>query len=177
MGIKQELRNRNVKCGGKSVIRDATNTPILDFDGARQYKPCENWAANGTSWCQKHGGGLESTIKAAQRRMLYGADDIVEILERIAKDENLPAKERIAAINSYLDRAGLRGGLDVSIETPGWQKVLDKLYGVDDEAETAAEEPPTPPEVEAPPSTTPKPRKRATKAATPVKRTPEFQGW
>lgn len=168
--FRKATRNRNVKCKGKSVIRDARQQPILDADNARQYRPCDNWGANGTDFCQKHGGQLEPTIIAAKRRLLYGADDMVEILKRIAQDETVAPADRVRALNSYLDRAGIRAGMDVNVDAPKWQGVLGKLFGSPEDPEDEdGEETPAPP-----------PRKAATKKATPSATPPagpKFEGW
>ena len=183
-----ELRNRNVKCNGKSTIRDpASLKPILDADGARQFKPCGSWAANGTEKCQHHGGGLPPTIIAAKRRLLWGAADLVEILERVARDENTPASERIKAINSYLDRAGIRAGVEVSTEDPKWQKLIGKMFGNesgegDNESESvepaeevaAVEEVPRPRKA---PVAKPSPRKGMARKTSRSGSAPKFQGW
>lgn len=169
-------KNRNVRCTGKSVVRDHQNNPILDADNARQYKPCENWAANGTDRCMKHGGSFEPTVIAAKRILLYGASDMVEILRRIATDETAAHADRVRAINSYLDRAGIRAGMDVNVDAPKWQSVLGKLFGSpeipddDDEPESAAPV--------AKPKTAPKPtpRKRASPSAK-GPGAPTFEGW
>lgn len=160
------LRNRNVKCAGRAVVRDARNQPILGPDGERQYRPCQNFAANGTRFCQKHGGSFEPTVLAAKRRLLYGAEDLVEILERIARDERQPPAVRIKAINSYLDRAGIRGGQEITIETPGWQRVLGKMFGVDQQLETVESTEPVPKKAGRPPKHEPGDRAR-----------PAFEGW
>lgn len=168
------MKNRNVRCGGRSVVRDHQNNPILDADNARQYKPCEAYAANGTPFCGKHGGQLEPTIAAAKRRLLWGADDMVEVLHRIARDELASHADRIKAINSILDRAGIRPGVDVSLETPKWQKVLSNLFGSPDDPEDEGED-----EVEVPPparkhsSRKASPPKASAKASPPV----TFEGW
>lgn len=170
----KDLRNRNVRCSGRSVIRDDHNTPILDKDGARRYKPCKNWAANGTKWCQKHGGQFPSTIAAAQRRLQHGTDDLVEILERIARNENETASDRIKAINSYLDRAGIRAGAVISVEAPRWQQMLGEMFG-----QSTQDDEPAEPESEAEPAPPP-PVKRARKAAPPPAAAPvapRFEGW
>lgn len=165
---KRKSRNRNVRCVGQSVLRDSQNIAILDADGARQYYPCKNWAANGTDRCGQHGGALVPTIAAARRRLLYGAGELVEILERIAKDETSEHRDRIRAINSYLDRAGIRTGVEVSVETPKWQRLLGDLFGIPEDDSLAPK---------ADMEETPKRRAKASRPREPVPDRPKFEGW
>lgn len=172
---KPSMRNRNVKCKGRSVIRDLKNIPILGPDNERQYKPCESYGANGTDFCGKHGGQLEPTIAAAKRRLLHGADELVEVLKRLALDESQAAADRVRAINSYLDRAGIRAGMDVSVDVPKWQNVLGKMFGNEDTEDEPAE---VSASVEVS-VVAPKPPRKASrpKASAKAPERPKFEGW
>lgn len=193
-----EERNRNVKCKGRTVIRHSRDhedpelrgQPILDADGARQYRPCEAWAAHGTEYCVSHGGSAPQTIAAAKRELSLGALEFAAALRAIAKDERIPPDTRLKAINSGLDRIGIRTGVDVALEAPGWQKMLAEEFGQafgDEEPEI-----PTPPETPPPPAraseATIKARVRKitnqaeappakSKKATPPPAKPKFEGW
>lgn len=179
-------RNRNVKCKGRTVIRYKHDDPdkeirkgdpILDEDGRRQYRPCEAFGAHGTDYCTAHGGSAPQTIAAAKRELSLGALEFAEALRAIASDERIPPETRIKAINSGLDRIGIRTGVDVALEAPGWQKMLAEEFGqtlegdraepVEEAAAQEAELPQPPPQP---------PRKRATKAAV-VRQKPKFEGW
>lgn len=177
--LPAEPRNRNVKCKGRTVIRhsrthddpELRGQPILDDDGARQYRPCEAYGAHGTDYCSAHGGSAPQTIAAAKRELSLGALEFAEALRAIAKDERIPAETRIKAINSGLDRIGIRTGMDVSVETPGWQKMLAEEFGASSEdGEPAAEETVEAPAKERAPA-------RATKKAAPPRERPKFEGW
>lgn len=184
--------SRSVKCKGRTVIRHSRDhedpelrgQPILDADGARQYRPCEAWAAHGTEYCVSHGGSAPQTIAAAKRELSLGALEFAAALRAIAKDERIPPDTRLKAINSGLDRIGIRTGVDVALEAPGWQKMLAEEFGQSFEDE----EPETPPpparaseetikarvrkitnQAEAPPA--------KTKKASPPPAKPKFQGW
>lgn len=124
------------KCSGRTVIRHQHDgegfrkgDPVLDEDGARTYRPCEAWAANATDYCGNHGGSAPQTINAAKRTLALGADDFATALRAIAVDERVAPEVRLKAINSALDRIGVRTGVDVSMEAPGWQQVLGKMFG------------------------------------------------
>lgn len=207
-------RNRRVKCNGRTVIRyehdvregkeliHRKGDPILDEDYARQYRPCIAWAANGTDYCSAHGGTTPAAINTAKRTIALATPNAAEVLQRIALDERQPASERIKAAVQLLDRGGVRPGVDVSLETPGYMQVLNKLFGrgEEDEAEESeAEEPSTrdddaadptgiirarvrklttPPVAPTEPAEETKPaRKRAPRKAAPPSGKPKFEGW
>lgn len=130
-------RNRKVRCKGKAVIRykeddgegNRKGDPVLNEDGARTYRPCEAWAANGTDYCGNHGGSAPQVINAAKRTLALGADEFADVIRRIANDERVAPETRLKAAAQGLDRVGVRAGMDVSLETPGWQKLLGGLFG------------------------------------------------
>lgn len=103
--------------------------PVLDSDGARQYKPCERPPMHGQEVCQKHGGMAPQAIAAAKLRLQAATEPLIAALVRIAQDERLSPDTRIKYINSALDRAGIRAGMDVNVEAPGWQSILGKMFG------------------------------------------------
>jgi len=156
------------KCKGRTCIRhpkdhddpDMRYQPILDANGMRQYKPCAAWAANGTEYCTAHGGTTPAAVNAAKRLVALGTPNAAEVLLDILNSPNATDADKIKAAVQILDRGGVRPGVDVSVEIPGWQKVLSDMFGssTQDEPEEATE-----PEPEAPPP----PRKRATKKAAP----------
>lgn len=142
-------RNRNVKCSGKSVIRYAADDdeghrkgdPILDEDGARTYRPCNAFAAHGTDYCANHGGNAPQVINAAKRTLALAAERAAEGLATIANDERVAPETRIRAQAQLLDRVGVRAGTEISLETPGWQAVLGKMFGLPAESSTQDDEP------------------------------------
>ena len=183
MGSDDALRippsggSRKVRCKGRTCIRhprdheepEMRGQPILNEDGLRQYRPCSAWAANGTDYCSAHGGTTPAAINAAKRTIALATPGAAEVLQEILHDNSQTADARIKAAIQILDRGGVRPGVDVSVETPGWQKVLGKMFGSstqDDEPE-AVEAPPAEPEAPPPP------RKRATKTAPPPEPVPD----
>lgn len=142
-------QRQRIKCTGRSVIRHDRNLtdlalrgqPILDDDGRRQYKDCGNWAAIGSDVCSSHGGNAPQVIAAAKKTLALATRNIADVLQNIAMDERLPPETRIKAAKEIMDRAGIRAGVDLGIETPGWQKVMGKLFGVAEEEDSSAPEP------------------------------------
>ena len=182
------------KCLGKSVIRHLHDVkdrgeiihrkgdPVLDEDNARQYKQCIAWAANGTDYCSNHGGSAPQTINAAKRVLALGAESAARGMKAIADDENLSPDVRLKAQVQILDRVGVRAGVDVGLDTPGWQKVLGKMFGNQEEdeesdAEVAEPAPDTEPEETKPRKAAKVAKPRPVKAATKPMQRPKFEGW
>jgi hypothetical protein len=103
--------------------------PILDADGARQYRPCEARAMKGQEVCVSHGGNAPQAQKAAKLRLLAATEPLIAELIAIARDNRLPAGDRTRAIVAALDRAGFRAGLDLNVEAPGWMRMLAQEFG------------------------------------------------
>lgn len=176
-------RNHRNRCKGRTVIRweqdeedergkHRRGDPILDFDNARQYRPCNGWGANGTEFCAAHGGSAPQTIDAAKRTLALSAADVAAMLVKIAADEGVPFETRVKAGAQVLDRIGIRLGVDVSLEVPKWQKLMGKMFG--SETGEGSEE-------EAPESTSesaPTPKKAVPRKASAKKPArPKFEGW
>lgn len=108
--------------------------------GPRKGEPCENWSMVGASVCFRHGGNLPNVKQAAEDRkaaarlaIIDAAGDAVETIEylaRFAVQENV----KLAAAKDLLDRAGIKGGADITIEhqhtlAPS-QVLAEKLSGM-----------------------------------------------
>lgn len=134
-------------CTARSVLRYPKDykdealrgEPILDEDGARQYKPCESAPMHGQRVCQSHGGKASQSIAAAKKKMLEGVEDVAAVLKRKALDERLNDDTRIKWVNSYLDRVGIRTGAEIAVEIPLWQQRLGRMFGTPDDSATPDE--------------------------------------
>lgn len=118
-------------CKGHSYVRDGEGRYILDENNKRLTRPCGKWPIKGGSVCNKHGGGTPAIIAAAKLRLLNAADAITGALVSVALDKNVPHKDRIAAMNSVLDRIGVKSGVDVTVEIKPWQDLLKQLEAED----------------------------------------------
>lgn len=120
------------KCNGTAYVRDQTGMYIIDAEWKRLTRPCLRVPGRGTNVCHVHGQQIP-VVKAAAERALAEASEVVALrligLSDTAEDE----KVRLAAMNSVLDRAGIKGGVSVEVTTPGYQKVLERMFGVEDE--------------------------------------------
>ena len=127
------------QCTGVAYIRDDRGGYIIDLEGIRLIRPCLAVPMNGMQVCQKHGGQLGHVREAAQRRLTHAAEKAANALivltdTRDEEGELVEQGVRVKAANSVLDRVGIKGGseLDVTV-TPGYQKVLEKMFGEGDE--------------------------------------------
>ena len=67
----------------------------------------ENPEAAGSGVCRFHGGKAPQVIAAAKNRWLEYMEDITHVQLSIIRDAGAKDADRLAAINSVLDRAGL----------------------------------------------------------------------
>jgi hypothetical protein len=116
------------RCFGRAYVRDAEGRRIIDADGLVLTRPCSKWRMRGMTVCTHHGGLTDAGLAVASRRLAEAAVDAVGHLVHIVNKSTTDDRDRIAAINSLLDRVGIRGGLQVVVETPEWQKLLQDMW-------------------------------------------------
>lgn len=116
-------------CSGKAYVRDADGNYIMDSSTPpkRIMRPCWNWPMKGAKVCLYHGGGIERVRRGAMDRLISALDATTGELIRLALSPETEDKVKVQALNSILDRTGLKGGVDISIETPGWQDMLKDI--------------------------------------------------
>lgn len=89
---------------------------MIKKDGER----CKKWSLRGTTVCVKHGASLPSVrefadavVESTRLRILDNADMAVDVLEdlmQVGTSENV----RLKAATETLDRAGIRGGMEIN---------------------------------------------------------------
>jgi hypothetical protein len=122
------------KCGGTAYIRDERGGYVVDAEWNRLTRQCIALCARGANVCHAHGAKIPAVKAAAQRRLAEAAEIVAMRLIGLtaSEDENnvrVDHKDRISASNSVLDRAGIKGGVDIEITTPGYKKVLESMFG------------------------------------------------
>lgn len=124
------------KCTGTAYVRDQTGMYVVDLEWNRLTRPCLSRPAVGGPVCHAHGAKIP-VVKAAAERVIAHAAEVVALrlvgLTDYAdeKQEPIDHKVRLAAMNSVLDRAGIRGGVQVEVTGTGFQNILDDLFGVE----------------------------------------------
>jgi len=126
----------DTRCTGTAYIRDMRGSYIVDCEWERLRRPCLSRPSKGTVVCHAHGAKIP-VVRAAAQRALAEAAEIVALrligMTAPIDEISIPIahKDRIAASNSVLDRAGVKGGVEVEITTPGFKKVMDAMFGDD----------------------------------------------
>lgn len=116
------------RCVGTAYLRDADGDYVLDRNNNRLTRPCWKHPMRGMKICLTHGGGVTRVRKAAIERLASSLDAVTGVLVKIAMNEESSDKDRITAINSIMDRVGVRSGIEVDIKDPGYLKVLANLF-------------------------------------------------
>lgn len=128
IGSMLQIPNPENKCIGRAFIRDGEGRRIIDADGLVLTRPCSKWRMRGSLVCTHHGGLTDGGLAIAKRRLQESADSVVGRLIKIALSKKTLDGEAIKAINSILDRAGIRVGSDIQVDTPAWQGMLSELF-------------------------------------------------
>lgn len=116
------------RCRGKAYVRDEDGDYIVDMNNERIQRPCYRPPMKGMTVCLHHGGGVTRVKKAAVERLASALDAATGALVKIALDENNDPKVRVQAINSIMDRVGVRGGTEIDIKDPGYLDVVKGLF-------------------------------------------------
>lgn len=115
-------------CAGRAFVRDNEGRKIVDVNGALLTRPCARVSSLGAVVCSAHGGLTPQSLQAAKTRLLLAAEPVVARLISIALDPSVLDADAIKAINSVLDRAGIRAGVDIDLKTPEWQTMLKEMF-------------------------------------------------
>lgn len=94
--------------------------------------PCERWAIAGGTVCPAHGGRAPQVKRKARQRIDEAADRMAKRLLGIALDDDVPPAVALAAVNSALDRAGLRppDKVDVEVGVKPYERLAGKVVGI-----------------------------------------------
>jgi hypothetical protein len=123
------------RCNGTAYIRDEAGMYIADNDWQRLTRPCLSLPMQGGVVCHAHGAKIPQVVAAAHRRLQEASE--IAALRLIGltatRDEEgfkVRSQDRIAAIGSVLDRAGVKGTAEIEINAgSGFQQVLADLFG------------------------------------------------
>lgn len=132
------FRSAERRCNGTAYIRDEAGMAVADIEWNRLTRPCLALPARGTTVCHSHGAQIPQVIAAAKRRLEQASDLVAMRLVGMTavRDEEgmrIRAQDRIAAMASVLDRAGIKAGQEIEVKASGFQNVLADLFGQDQE--------------------------------------------
>lgn len=117
------------RCRHLRQMKDDLGQPILDVDHQPLKERCPNWAMLGANICVPHAKGSKAVMDEARMMIAGAAPALVGQLIKEAFSESIAStpSDRIKAINSLLDRFGLRGGIEVGPDMPAWREIMDEL--------------------------------------------------
>lgn len=107
-------------------VKDDDGGPVLNVDMEALKQRCPNWAMLGAALCVQHAKGSRAVMDEARQMIAGAALALTGQLISDALSAPFPS-DRIKAINSLLDRFGLRGGIEVGPDMPAWRQVMDEL--------------------------------------------------
>ncbi len=97
----------------------------------RNGSQCQRAAITGAVVCYTHGGAAPQVKQKARARIENESDSLARALIDIARDEKVSNAVRVKAINSLLDRAGLKAPNTVVLsadETSGFDQVFTDVF-------------------------------------------------
>lgn len=116
----------NVPAGWKPTVSEPV--PVVRCTGTirngdKKGQQCGNWSLRGATVCIVHGGRLpnvrkhaEEVREAAKLRLLGLSDMAIDTLEDLADAQGTAGPAvRLKAATEILDRAGIKGGVDVAV--------------------------------------------------------------
>ena len=89
--------------------------PTHEVELRPRCKSCTAVARPGHVLCDVH--HAEVRLASARRQLVDAAADAVDTLLQLAQSNTVSADVRLKATNSLLDRAGLRGGVEISVSS------------------------------------------------------------
>lgn len=127
IGSYWQVPDEERRCHGWSKVRDREGRPVVDENNEYLFRQCLRARILGATVCVKHGGGTENVRNAAKMRLLGAADSLIGQLIAIAMDPKQDGRSRVMAINSALDRAGINGKIEISVEVPVYKKLAQSF--------------------------------------------------
>jgi len=112
---------------------------------------CTDRALPGAYLCLAHGGDLPQvreaateSIAIAKRKLAALAEPAVDVLARIMDDDAVPTQVRLKAATEVLDRAGVRGGIEIEAKheisiTSSRDRIIAQLDRLQEAADKKAE--------------------------------------
>lgn len=121
------------RCNGTAYVRDESGMYVIDNDWERLRRPCLSAPGRGTTVCHAHGSKIPQVVAAAKARLAEASEVVALRLigltaARDEEDFKIRAQDRIAAASAVLDRAGVKGGVELEVTGTGFERVLADLF-------------------------------------------------
>lgn len=121
------LPDTEQRCSGRFKLRDEIGAYILGSDNMALTRPCIYPVLRGGTVCIEHGGGAAEVKRKATQQLMNAVPLAVGALVDTLTADKSSYKDKIAAANAILNRAGLRETVNVEIETPQWAHILNEF--------------------------------------------------
>lgn len=131
IGHPEQLPPPHLRCSAERKLRDDEGGEILDVDRNPLVDRCPSWAILGGSRCVGHLKGSKSVMDGVRERIAMDANAFYQELRRIALNTAAADADRIKALNSLLDRGGLKAGVEISADTDSWAALHKMITGED----------------------------------------------
>lgn len=127
IGHPSQLPPPELRCSTERQLRDDEGGNILDRDLNPLIRRCPNWAIRGGDRCVDHLKGSKAVMDEVRKRIAADANAFYGELRRIALNPHSEDADRIRALNSLLDRGGLKAGVEISADTDSWAAIYAKI--------------------------------------------------
>lgn len=123
-----------VPMGWKPTIAEPVPVVRCHGNSTTTGERCRKWSLRGSQFCTRHGAQLpsvrahsEAVVESARMRLMSMADNAVDGLEDLIQVGTAP-QIRLAAIKEVLDRAGVKGGPDLTVEVTQSVSYKDEIF-------------------------------------------------
>lgn len=110
-------------------------------NGDRKGERCTKWSIRGATLCISHGAQLPNVkehanaiVEAARMRMIGLTDDAIDAIEDLVTNPGTQAQVRLKAATEILDRAGIKGAPDLTVQVEhtvsAADTIAEKLKGI-----------------------------------------------
>lgn len=136
IGHPFQLPPPHLRCTHERTLRDDEGGAILDIEMNPLVRRCPMWAMSGADRCVDHAKGSKAVMDEVRKRIAADANALYGQLRAIAMDSSADDSDRIKALNSLLDRGGLKAGIEVSADEDSWGNIFKRIMGEHDGAES-----------------------------------------
>lgn len=129
IGHPYQLPPPHLRCSAARTMRDDDGGQILDRELNPLQTRCPSWAMPGADRCVDHAKGSKAVMDEVRKRIAADANAFYGQLRAIALNADASDADRIKALNSLLDRGGLKAGIEVSADADSWSNLYKLIAG------------------------------------------------
>lgn len=133
LGNPYQVAPDEYRCQRTRVMHDDEGGQILGVDRNPLKEQCPAWAMPGADRCVEHAEGSKAVMEKVRERIASDANVYYAQLRADALNPDNSASDRIKAINSLLDRGGLKAGVEISATEDSWAALQKLITGETDD--------------------------------------------